>query len=55
MGYDDLKVIEAHRLLSSVATDADRGATVQDAVASAEIVEAMLESASTGRWVRLPG
>jgi predicted dehydrogenase len=53
LGYDDLKVIEAARLLRSVATGTDHGATVEDAVASARVVEAMLRSAATRQWVRL--
>jgi predicted dehydrogenase len=51
MSYDDLKVVEAHRLLASVATGVEHGATVDDAVASAQIIEAMLESAATRQWV----
>jgi predicted dehydrogenase len=53
MGYDDLKVIEAHRLLTSIASGTDEGASIDDAVASARIVEAMLESAAGRRWVSL--
>jgi predicted dehydrogenase len=53
LGYDDLKVIEAARLLRSVATGSDHGATVGDAVAGALVVEAMLRSAATRQWVRV--
>ena len=47
MGYDDLKVIEAHRLVQSIATGQPVGATIHDALKAAEIVDAMAESAST--------
>ena len=51
MGYDDLKVIEAMRLVTSIAEGKPRGATVADAVAMAEVVDAMVESAAERRWV----
>ncbi|NUP15694.1 MAG: Gfo/Idh/MocA family oxidoreductase [Streptomyces sp.] len=51
MGYDDLKVIEAYRFLSSVAEGTPHGATVQDAVHSAAVLEAMVQSAESGAWV----
>ena len=54
MGYDDLKVIEAHRLLLSIATGEPQGATIEDALKVAEIIEAMTESAGSRRWVKLP-
>jgi len=45
MGYDDLKVVEASRLVqSSIAAGKPHRATVEDALATAEIVEAMSES-----------
>lgn len=53
MSYDDLKVIEAHRLVRSIATGESAGATISDAVAAAELVEAMLESATSRSWVSL--
>jgi predicted dehydrogenase len=53
MGYDDLKVVEAHRLVESIATGQAHGATVEDALYAAEIVEAMAESARDRRWVTL--
>jgi predicted dehydrogenase len=53
MGYDDLKVVEAHRLVQSIATGQAHGATVEDALYAAEIVEAMAESARDRRWVTL--
>jgi predicted dehydrogenase len=51
MGYDDLKVIEVERFLRSIATGTVLGATIADAVASAEAIEAMAESRRTGGWV----
>jgi predicted dehydrogenase len=51
MGYDDLKVIEAHRFLRSIAEGKPYGATLADAVHSAAALEAMTESAESGTWV----
>jgi predicted dehydrogenase len=53
MGYDDLKVVEAHRFVQSIATGKAHGATVVDALRAAEIIEAMAESARSRRWVTL--
>jgi predicted dehydrogenase len=50
MSYDDLKVIEAAGFVASIADGKPHGATVEDAVASAQVVEAMTRSARTGRW-----
>jgi len=54
MGYDDLKVIEAYRFLCSAADGVPRGATLTDAIRSAEALDAMSRSAETGGWVTLP-
>ena len=54
MGYDDLKVIEAYNFLRSIADGTPHGATLDDAVRSAEALDAMAESARTGAWVSLP-
>ena len=51
MGYDDLKVVEAYHLVQSIAAGEPHGATVQDALKAAEIIEAMAESARTRRWL----
>ncbi|OIK25126.1 myo-inositol 2-dehydrogenase [Streptomyces malaysiense] len=51
MGYDDLKVIEAHRFLRSIAEGTPYGATLTDAVRGAVVLDAMAESAATGNWV----
>ncbi|WP_371600165.1 Gfo/Idh/MocA family protein [Streptomyces sp. NBC_00564] len=53
MGYDDLKVIEAYRFLRSVAEGKPHGATLQDAVHSAAVLDAMARSAESGTWVNL--
>ncbi|NEC31313.1 Gfo/Idh/MocA family oxidoreductase [Streptomyces sp. SID8111] len=51
MGYDDLKVIEAYRFLRSVAEGVPHGATLADAVHSADVLDAMARSAEQGAWV----
>jgi predicted dehydrogenase len=53
MGYDDSKVIEAAKFLRSVTSGNPYGPTLDDALRSAEALEAMVESATTGSWVRL--
>jgi predicted dehydrogenase len=53
MGYDDLKVIEAAGFFRSVLDSAPHGPTLQDAIRSAEALEAMVQSAATGGWVKL--
>jgi predicted dehydrogenase len=53
MGYDDLKVVEAYHLVQSIATGQPHGATITDALVAAEIIEAMVESARSRRWVTL--
>ena len=53
MGYDDLKVIEAARFLSTIVDGVPRAATLEDAVASARALEAMEESAAKRAWVDL--
>nr|WP_296772676.1 Gfo/Idh/MocA family oxidoreductase [Rhodococcus sp. (in: high G+C Gram-positive bacteria)] len=54
MGYDDLKVIEAKRFMESIVLGKPVGATVWDAVRSAEVLDAMTRSVESGSWVR-PG
>jgi predicted dehydrogenase len=51
MGYDDLKVIEAARFVRSVAEAKPHGATIDDAVASATVLDAVASSVRTGAWV----
>lgn len=53
MSFDDLKVIEGHRLLTSIATGESVGATIGDALVAAEIVDALAESVQQRRWVRV--
>lgn len=53
MGFDDLKVIEAHRLVESIATGKAVGATIHDAVVAARTVDAMIASSETREWVTL--
>jgi predicted dehydrogenase len=53
MGFDDLKVIEAHRFLRSIVDGKPWGATIADAVASARAIDAMLRSVRTGGWVEV--
>lgn len=54
MSYDDLKVIEAYQFLRSVAEQTPYGATLEDAVRSAVVLDAIAESAENGRWVKVP-
>jgi len=51
MGYDDLKVVEAERLLRSVADGTPHGATLEDALVCARTADALLRSAAERRWV----
>ncbi len=53
MSYDDLKVIEAAGFLRSISAGKPYGASVEDAVHSAIALQAMAESAASGRWVVL--
>ncbi|MEU4562227.1 Gfo/Idh/MocA family oxidoreductase [Actinoplanes sp. NPDC023936] len=49
MSYDDLKVIEASLFLRSIVTGVPQGPGLADAIRAAEILEAMLAAASSGR------
>lgn len=51
MSYDDLKVVEAARFVRSIADGTPHGASAADAVAAAEILDRLSESAHTGAWV----
>ncbi len=53
MGYDDLKVIEAARFLRSVAEGKPHGATIEDTVSCARVLDAMEASVRTGTWVEV--
>ena len=53
MGLDDLKVIEAHRFIRSISDGKPHGTTLDDAVASAHVLDALSESAQRRTWVDL--
>ncbi|MDN5794808.1 MAG: Gfo/Idh/MocA family oxidoreductase [Intrasporangium sp.] len=53
MSYDDLKVIEAKRLLESIVSGVPTGATLADAVRAATVAEAAMESITSEGWVKL--
>ncbi|MET0952557.1 MAG: Gfo/Idh/MocA family oxidoreductase [Aeromicrobium sp.] len=53
IGFDDLKVVEARRLVESIATGKPVGATVRDALAAAKVVDAMILSSTERKWVSL--
>lgn len=53
MGYDDTKVIEGLGFLRAIAGRPTEVATLDDALASASALDAMVRSAETGGWVRL--
>ena len=50
MGYDDLKVIEAHLFLQSVADGQQREPGVREIDAAARVIDAMVRSAESGAW-----
>jgi predicted dehydrogenase len=51
MSYDDLKVVECHLLAQSIHTGVPHGPTIDDGVAAAELVDAMVRSFHEKRWV----
>lgn len=53
LSYDDLKVIEAKRLLTSVATGKAEGATITDMLVTARLVDATLRSHADKRWITI--
>jgi predicted dehydrogenase len=53
LSFDDLKVIEAKRLLTSIVTGRPDGATIADMVTVARLVDATLRSDAEQRWVTL--
>ncbi|WP_028938168.1 Gfo/Idh/MocA family protein [Pseudonocardia spinosispora] len=55
MGYDDLKVIEAGRFLAAVlgVTGIGEPSTVADALAAARVVQAAVDSATSGSWAQV--
>jgi predicted dehydrogenase len=53
IGFDDLKVVEARRLVESIATGRPVGATIHDALAAAQVLDAMIISSNERKWVTL--
>jgi predicted dehydrogenase len=53
LSFDDLKVIEAKRLLTSILTGKPDGATIADVLTTARLVDATLRSDAEKRWVTL--
>jgi predicted dehydrogenase len=54
MSLDDLKVIEAHAFLCSIADGAQRAAGLADAVRAQRVLDAAAESAAVGRRLTVP-
>jgi predicted dehydrogenase len=52
MGYDDTKVVEAHNFVRAICGEAAAVATLDDAVASASVLDAMVASHDSGEWVQ---
>ena len=55
MGYDDFKVTEAHKFLSSIADGRQREPGIREISSAMRVVEAMDRSCETGRWETIPG
>jgi len=56
MSYDDLKVVEAHAFLCSIADGVQRAAGLPDAVRASRVLDVAAESADRGRWLAVgPG
>ena len=53
MGYDDLKVTEAYKFLTSIAEDRQEEPGMREIVSAMRVVEAMDRSSDTGRWERV--
>lgn len=53
MSYDDLKVVEASGFLRSIESGQPIGPTIEDAVAVADVLDAMTESAARRTWVEV--
>ncbi len=51
MGYDDTKVVEARNFLRAISGEAAELASLDDAVAAASVLDAMVASHQTGEWV----
>ncbi len=55
LGYEDLKVIEAHRFVQAVALGEPAVPGLTEALAVAEVHAAMVRSWESGRWERVAG
>ena len=55
MGYDDLKVVEAEHFVRSIAEKRPIGATIDDMVTTAALIEAITTSCDERRWVAATG
>ena len=55
MSFDDTKVIEAYGPLGAIAGEDVDGPTIDDAVASARAVDAIVESVEQRSWITLAG
>jgi predicted dehydrogenase len=55
MGYDDLKVVEAEHFVRSIAEKRPIGATIDDMVTTAALIEAITTSCDERRWVAVTG
>jgi predicted dehydrogenase len=53
MGYDDTKVVEARSFVRAISGEATELATLDDAVASATVLDAMVSSHDSGEWVQV--
>jgi predicted dehydrogenase len=53
MGYDDLKVTEAHKFLTSIAEDRQWEPGMREIVSAMRVIEAMDRSCATDRWEKI--
>ena len=54
MGYDDLKVTEAYKFLTSIAEDSQGEPGMREIVSAMRVVEAMDRSCESGSWETVP-
>ena len=54
MGYDDLKIVEAKKFVSAILGLEQLNSNINDAVASAAVLDAAEKSAADGAWHKLP-
>jgi predicted dehydrogenase len=54
MGYDDLKIVEAKKFVSAILGKEQLNSNINDAVASAAVLDAAEKSAADGAWHKLP-